>query len=155
MGLVFVAEDPATKEKIRNFMEDIKADLARRSYKKERVLLIDDDVLFRKVCRCKFMSEGFSVTESSGGVEVTELIDTSPADVIVLNLGLKHFDGLNMLCMLKKSLTYKKIPLVAFSTAESEETEEKAKSACADIYLTATIFSSSDLVRKVKELLPL
>jgi CheY-like chemotaxis protein len=155
MGLMFISEADEVKREIRNFIEDISTDILKRSVKKQNILLIDDDIIMRKICRCKLSSEGFSVIESAGGVEVTEILDNQPANLIVLNLEIKKIGGFQMLGILKRSLKYKSIPLVAFSQTDSEGIAEKAKNAGANEYRTISAITSADLVKITKEILPL
>jgi CheY-like chemotaxis protein len=155
MGLMFISEDDETKREIRKFIDDISTDILKRSVKKQNILLIDDDVIMRKICRCKMSSEGFSVIESAGGVEATEILDNQHANLIILNLDIKKIDGFQMLGILKKSMKYKSIPLIAFSKSDSEGIAEKAKNAGANAYRTVSAITSADLVKITKEILPL
>jgi CheY-like chemotaxis protein len=155
MGLMFIREDDEVKRQIRDFIEDISTDILKRSVKKQNILLIDDDVIMRKICRCKLSSEGFSVIESDGGIDAIELLDTQPIQLIALNLDTKKIGGFKTLGIIKKSLTSKRIPLIAFSTIYSEDIAEKVVSAGANIYISFTPMKSADMVKAVKNLLPL
>jgi PleD family two-component response regulator len=155
MGLMFISEDDEAKRNIRGFIEDISTDILKRLVKKQNILLIDDDVIMRKICRCKLTLEGFSVVESDGGINVTDILDNQKINLIVLNLDVKIIGGFKMINILKKSMKYKGIPLIAFSSAESENIKEKAKSSGVNTYLSFTAITSADLVKAVKNLLPL
>ncbi|TNF53930.1 response regulator [bacterium] len=155
MGLMFISDNDEVKKNIRDFIEDISTDILKRSVKEQIILLIDDDIIMRKVCRCKLSSEGFSVVESAGGLEATEILDNQPVNLIVLNLELNKMDGFKMLGILKKSMKYKRTPLVAFSKTDSEDIAEKAKGAGANAYRTISAITSADLVKIIKEILPL
>jgi PleD family two-component response regulator len=93
------------------------------------------------------------VIESDGGIDITDILDKQSVQLIVLNLDTRKIAGFKILCILKKSLKYKSIPLIAYSSTESAEVAEKAKRACANTYLSITSITTSDFVKKVKEIL--
>jgi hypothetical protein len=51
MGLMFIDKSVEMEVKIRNIIENIKINISKSPLKKHNVLLIDDNVLLRKVCR--------------------------------------------------------------------------------------------------------
>jgi PleD family two-component response regulator len=155
MGLMFISEDDEVKRNIRDFIGDLITDILKRSVKKQNILLIDDDVIMRKICRCKLTSEGFTVVESDGGINVTDILDNQKINLIILNLDVKLIGGFKMINILKRSMKYKGIPLIVFSSTESEDIKEKAKSSGANTYLSFTAITSADLIREVKKILPL
>jgi CheY-like chemotaxis protein len=155
MGLMFIAETDEIKRNIKYFIEDIRTDILKRSIKNQNILLIDDDVITRKICRCKLTLEGFSVVESNGGINVADILDNQKINLIILNLHVKIMGGFKMINILKRSMKYKGIPLIAFSSNESEDIKEKVKSSGANTYLSFTAKTSADLIKAVKKILPL
>ena len=61
-----------------------------------RLLLADDHVLVRQGLRSLLESEGFAVVgEAADGHEVTRLVRSESPDVVVLDIGMPRFNGLN------------------------------------------------------------
>jgi two-component system, NarL family, response regulator NreC len=61
-----------------------------------RLVLADDHVLVRQGLRSLLESEGFAVVgEAADGLEVTRLVRNENPDVVVLDIGMPRFNGLN------------------------------------------------------------
>jgi len=58
------------------------------------VVLVEDDALVRKLLEKRLVGSGWQVTALRDGREVCELLREQHADLILMDLGLPHIDGL-------------------------------------------------------------
>lgn len=153
MGLMFIEQGVEMKRKIKEFVDEARKDIDRRFSERQKILLIDDDLLLRKICRDKLAAEGFAVIESDGSIDVTDTLDVHPVRLIILNLDTRKIPGFKMLNILKKSMKYKKIPLLSFSRSACGDTTEKARGIGADACMAMTALTSATMIKEAKRLL--
>lgn len=60
------------------------------------VILIEDDALVRKLLEKRLQLAGWRVTTRRDGRDLLELVASDPADLISIDLGLPHVDGLSL-----------------------------------------------------------
>ena len=114
-----------------------------------RVLVVDDEPPIRSVVRGFLEREGMEVSEASDGPTAVELARTFRPDVVVLDIMLPGFDGLEVLRRLRAFAD----PYVIMLTARSEEVDRiVGLTVGADDYLTKP-FSPRELVVRVHALL--
>ena len=58
------------------------------------VVLVEDDALVRKLLEKRLLGAGWQVTALRDGREVCEVLRARSADLILMDLGLPHIDGL-------------------------------------------------------------
>jgi DNA-binding response OmpR family regulator len=61
------------------------------------VILIEDDALVRTLLEKRLVLAGWRVTALRDGRALADIAHTDPADLILLDLGLPHVDGLSLL----------------------------------------------------------
>ncbi len=144
-----------TKDKVRS--EDVVSLSEFRRIKKEakspaHILLIDDDDSFRNAM-VKFLNrEGYKVTASLDGTQLSKVLGDDPIDLILLDIGLPWVNGYELAEILKRNEDLKDIPIVFVSGKDSELDIARGKKVGADGYLTKP-FELSVLREKLKELL--
>ncbi len=60
------------------------------------VYLVEDDALVRKLLEKRLIAAGWQVTALRDGRELVQRIAEVPADLILVDLGLPHVDGLTL-----------------------------------------------------------
>ena len=96
------------------------------------VLTVEDNPIVRADLRLVLEDAGFTVVaDASDGVEAVELARTHEPDVIVLDLGLPHLDGLQAT---RQILAERSVPIVAL-TGRSRTLAEDALEAGATSYV--------------------
>jgi DNA-binding response OmpR family regulator len=60
------------------------------------VIIIEDDALVRKLLEKRLVTAGWRVTALRDGRSLAELVALDKADLIVMDLGLPHVDGLSL-----------------------------------------------------------
>lgn len=114
-----------------------------------RVLVVDDEPPIRSVVRGFLEREGMQVAEASDGPAAVEAVRTFAPDVVVLDIMLPGFDGLEVLRRLRTFAD----PYVLMLTARAEEVDRiVGLTVGADDYLTKP-FSPRELVVRVQALL--
>jgi two-component system response regulator ChvI len=100
------------------------SDTAPLSTPRARLLLVDDDALFRESLGLNLIDEGFAVTSVGSGAEALEFYDQGgEVDVLLLDWRMPEVDGLEVLRRLRRrSVT---TPVV-FLTALSDDIYEEA-----------------------------
>lgn len=117
-----------------------------------RLLLIEDDVFFRKFYVEKLKISGFEIDEADDGEQGLEKIRAAKPDLIVLDLILPKKDGFEVLKTLQADPNLKKIPVLIFSTLGQDSDIEKAKNLGAVDYVNKSMFDYSQLLSKINQL---
>ena len=115
----------------------------------ERVLVVDDELPMANVVRSYLEREGFAVTMAHSGPDAVDAARTHDPDVIVLDIMLPGFDGLEVCKRIREfSDAY-----VIMLTARDEEVDKLVGLAIgADDYLVKP-FSPRELVARVRAML--
>ena len=111
-----------TKEKMIQ-QEVVSLDQFRNLQKKEdpkTILVIDDDEAIRASLRRLFESEGYRTITAADGTQLSDVLDDSPIDLIVLDIGLPWLNGYELAKLLKEHEDLKRIPLIFLSGKTSE-----------------------------------
>jgi len=114
-----------------------------------RVLVVDDEPSIRAIVRGFLEKEGMAVVEAVDGPSAVELARDSAPDVVVLDVMLPGFDGLEVLRRIRTFAD----PYVLLLTARNDEVDRiVGLTVGADDYLTKP-FSPRELVARVHALL--
>jgi len=114
-----------------------------------RVLIVDDEPPIRAVVRGFLEREGMRVAEAADGPNAVEQVRSFAPDIVVLDIMLPGFDGLEVLRQVRAFAD----PLVIFLTARTEEVDRiVGLKVGGDDYLTKP-FSPGELVARVQALL--
>lgn len=93
-----------------------------------KVLFIEDDpdqlFLYEEVFRMK----GLSAITAATSDEALKTARLENPDIILLDIMLKHEDGLDILELLKKDDDLKKIPVIIFTNTNKQEFRDRAAS---------------------------
>ena len=98
-----------------------------------RMLIVEDE---RDICDCLeefFRTRGFSVTSVFSGEEAVERLDSSPADVILLDLLLPGISGLEVLRYAKQRYPGARVIIVTGHDRLEFRAEARLYGACAYI----------------------
>ena len=61
-----------------------------------KILIVDDEASIRMLYREEFQDEGYEVIEAEDGHKLTESIEKDEPDVIVLDIKMAAYDGLEI-----------------------------------------------------------
>lgn len=116
------------------------------------ILVIEDDDSMRAALTRLFEKEGYQVKAVADGSELGRVLDDTPMDLIILDVGLPWLNGFELAQLLKEHEDLKHIPLI-FVTGKSSEFEiKKGFQLGADDYITKP-FENDQMLQAVKTLL--
>ncbi len=105
----------------------------------ERILLVEDNPMNRRVAEFLLKSEGYIVYEARDGPEALELVKTHLPDLILMDLQLPGLDGFATTRIIKEDAATKDIPVVALTAYAMRGDAERAVEAGCDGYITKPI----------------
>lgn len=105
----------------------------------ERILLVEDNPMNRRVVQFILKSQGYIVLEAKHGLEALELVKVHLPDLILMDLQLPGMDGFTTTRIIKEDATTKDIPVVALTAYAMRGDAERAVEAGCDGYITKPI----------------
>ena len=111
-----------------------------------RVLVVDDEPPIRKLLRMGLGTQGYEILEAPNGKTALELAAADP-DLIILDLGLPDFQGLELLRMLRSQ--NERVPIVVLSSRGDEAAKVQALDHGADDYVTKP-FGMDELLARMR-----
>jgi two-component system OmpR family response regulator len=114
-----------------------------------RILIVDDDLHIREVIRVALRKAGMSVSEARDGKEALTRFATDRPDLIILDIGMPEFDGLDVCREVRKSSD---VPILFLSARDEEIDRVLGLEIGGDDYVTKP-FSPRELVARVNVIL--
>ncbi len=112
----------------------------------ELILLIEDEPQMRRFLRITLQGEGYRLIEAATGEDgLREAAGKNPS-VVLLDLGLPDFDGIEVA---KKLREWSTVPVIVLSARGQEDDKVKALDAGADDYLTKP-FGAGELLARIR-----
>ena len=105
----------------------------------ERILLVEDNSLNRRVAEFILKSRGYAVIEAKNGQEALELSVLHMPDLILMDLQLPGLDGFATTRAIKKNAKTQSIPVVALTAYAMSGDAEKAMAAGCEGYITKPV----------------
>ena len=112
----------------------------------QRVLVVDDENSIRRYLRAALSAQGFTVYEAASGEEAISAVLRDRPDIIILDLGLPDFDGVEVTRRLRE---WSQTPIIILSVREAENDKIAALDAGADDYLTKP-FGTGELMARMR-----
>lgn len=110
-----------------------------RSLKKTKdsktLLIIEDDETMRVALRRIFESDGYKVKTAADGTQLSTVLDDTPIDMLILDVGLPWINGFELAKLLKEHDDLKDIPLIFISGKTSEMDVKRGFQVGADDYI--------------------
>lgn len=119
--------------------------------KKNKILIIEDEIDLRHLLKSKLSSEGFDVIEAENGKTGLEAALSQKPDVILLDIIMPIMDGLSMLKELRQSEYGKSVPVIILSNlSEAEKISEGLEKNVYD-YLVKSDWEPDDIVKLIRK----
>ncbi|MEK7352259.1 MAG: response regulator [Nitrospirota bacterium] len=115
-----------------------------------KIVVADDDRMFRKAAETTLRRQGYAVTTASDGEEALQLIRSERPDIIVLDLIMPKLQGFDVLQVLKQDSITAAIPVIVLSSLTQEQDKQEALDLGAVAYFNKTTFSLGELVKQVE-----
>lgn len=116
------------------------------SDQKTTVLIVEDDTQIRNFIAYTLREEGFSCFAESTAQSAMSVLVTQKIDLMLLDLGLPDFDGMEVI---KKVRGWSEIPIIVVSARDQDREKAAALDAGADDYLTKP-FSATELLARIR-----
>jgi two-component system, chemotaxis family, chemotaxis protein CheY len=86
---------------------------------KKRVLVVEDDLGFRKLLHF-VLSQAYEVTVVENGQEAVETLQVLPVNLIVTDIDMPEMNGVELISFLKGHAVYQQIPVMVLSSFKPE-----------------------------------
>lgn len=103
---------------------------------KKTILIIDDEVGIRNLLKFRLVSFGYDVLVAEDGYAGIELAKTMKPQLIILDIMMPYFNGIEVCKKLKSDYTTKEIPVIFLSVLAQKEDIEMGKQAGGEFFLT-------------------
>jgi DNA-binding response OmpR family regulator len=118
---------------------------------KKKVLLAEDDAVFRELVTEILQEAGYEVLAGENGQEAWELLESRGADMAVLDLNMPVLDGLELTKRIRGDERHKELPILMLTVRAFVEEQISGYDRGADDYLTKP-FDRKMLVARLKVL---
>ena len=111
-----------------------------------RILVVEDDPALRRFLRTSLDAHGYAVSDVATGQEALRRISLDRPDVVVLDLGLPDFDGVDLVGRVRE---WSETPIIVVSSRDTEASKIQALDRGADDYVTKP-FSMGELLARIR-----
>lgn len=118
---------------------------------KKKLLLAEDDELLAALLSFRLEKEGYNVQICRDGREVKEYLSKQIPDIIVSDIMMPYFSGMELVDHVRNELNLK-VPIIIISSAGNEENVLSAFDLGANDFLSKPISPSELIVRLKREL---
>jgi two-component system response regulator VicR len=117
-----------------------------------RILVIEDEVMVLKSIEFKLKKEGFEVITAPDGKVAYEMLSEEPIDMIITDLMIPYYSGLELINHVRSDLK-SKVPIIVLSAMGQEESILEAFRLGANDYMTKPFIPNELIIRIRKEAL--
>ena len=119
----------------------------------QRILIIEDNVINRKIMRDLLRIHHYETFEAVNGLEGVKMAKELLPDLIMMDIQLPELDGYSATKRIKADAQTQKIPIIAVTSFAMRGEADRAKEAGCDAYITKPI-DIRQVIMKVREFLP-
>jgi CheY-like chemotaxis protein len=153
IGVKFLDLSAQHRSAILDFIQNSGASGRRVGGSRQRLLIIDEDAMKRRMSKSKLIHEGFSIVEVEDGSEAIRRMEEETPDLVILDLFLQKADGFKVLSAIKESPKWKDIPVLVYSSKGGGDLAERALAAGAAVFLLKMTTTPAKLAEIVKRTL--
>ncbi|WP_372946150.1 response regulator transcription factor [Muriicola sp.] len=117
----------------------------------KKILLADDDELLASLLNYRLDKAGYKVHWSCDGREVKQELEKEIPDIIVSDIMMPYFSGLELVDYVRNTLN-SKVPIIIISSAGNEENVLSAFELGANDFISKPVSPAELLVRVTREL---
>ncbi|PCJ97161.1 MAG: response regulator [Flavobacteriaceae bacterium] len=118
---------------------------------KKQLLLAEDDELLASLLSYRLQKGGYEVSHMRDGKEVKEHLAENTPDIIVSDIMMPYFSGIELIDFVRNELG-SKIPIIIISSAGNEENVLTAFELGANDFISKPVSPTELLVRVAREL---
>jgi len=119
----------------------------------KRILLVDDDPVFRELYQKKLLQAGFLVDLASDGLAAMKMLHAAPPDLLLLDVMMPKFSGLEVLKYVRSEPALENVRVIVLSNMFFGAEQLRAATTEADKALAKTECTPAILLAAVKEVL--
>jgi len=119
--------------------------------KKNKILIVEDEIIYLNVFADKFQEEGFKVFQAKNGKDGLDAALKEHPNLILLDIAMPVMDGLTMLGKLREDKWGKDAEVILLTNYSDADKVAEAGERGAFEYLVKKDWRVEDLVEKVKE----
>lgn len=119
--------------------------------RKSRVLVVDDSELTRDMLVSLLERLNFVVDEAVDGADALQMLERHKPDLVMTDLDMPVMDGFGLLGRIRESPALQSLPVIVFSTRDSDDVKRRAMKAGANAYLVKAAFRADELNRALRQ----
>jgi CheY-like chemotaxis protein len=119
---------------------------------KPTVLFIDDDATTRKVYTAGLAMAGIPMHMAASAEEAGKILEEKKIDVIVTDLMMPNFNGVDLIQAVRAADYTKHIPIIVFTSGGNQDLVEKAALSGANEIMQKHVTSPAKLAEKILQL---
>lgn len=123
------------------------------SYKRKRILVVDDSLTVRELERKLLDGAGYATDVAVDGMDGLNAVRSEEYDLIITDVDMPRLDGIELATLIKKDEHLKSLPVMIVSYKDREEDRKRGLEAGADYYLTKGSFHDETLLQAVVDLI--
>jgi CheY-like chemotaxis protein len=116
------------------------------------ILIVDDDVVIRRLLRHMLQQRGYDVRVAANGQEALALIEQEPIAVAIVDRTMPLLDGLDLVRAIRGSERHRGLPVIMLTASIEPSVQEEANAIGVNRLITKLV-GSQELVGAVDELL--
>ena len=116
------------------------------------ILIAEDNPTNRELLRELLEIRGYTVAEACNGHEALAMVEQTPPDILLLDIGMRRLDGFAVVRKLRENPRFASLPIVAVTAYAMQGDREKILHSGFDGYLSKPVNSAS-LVEELGRLL--
>lgn len=120
---------------------------------KGRILIIEDETVFRMVYQDAFTNYGYEAITAEDGESGWQMAKTEKPDMILLDLNLPKLHGLEVLKNIRSDDEIRDIPVIILTVLGQREDIRKGLDLGANDYLIKGFYSPHEVLRKIDAIL--
>ncbi|HZW03370.1 MAG TPA: response regulator transcription factor [Anaerolineaceae bacterium] len=114
-----------------------------------RILVVDDEQLYRHLLRVNLEAEGYEVSTATNGEEALEMMSSGQPDLVVLDVMMPNLDGFSTCERIRQ---FSNVPIIMLTARGEEQDRVRGLNVGADDYVVKP-FSATELVARVRAVL--
>jgi DNA-binding NarL/FixJ family response regulator len=115
----------------------------------KKILIVDDDITWRKAVIRYLQNRGYSVQDAASGVEGLALFERNPPDLVVSDVMMPEMDGFEFCRRLRATPSGQLVPFIFLSSRKEVDDRVHGHQIGADDYLVKP-FEPKELVAKIE-----
>lgn len=116
----------------------------------ERILVVEDTELLRRIYYDKLVQEGYRVLTAGDGLEALSILRVNPVDLVLLDLIMPRMGGLEVLESLRADPRTAQLPVVILTNLGGESAIDRALEFGAVDYLIKNQAKVADVAEKIR-----